>query len=402
MTPSCGSEKKRKRRLRSSPGAGEKTKDDVGFLLPALPGLSDLFYQELFALLGGCVWEGETSKEGLLDCKQNSEFSENFYKPPARMWKSNVQYLRYHIGSTLRSVCKCWKKMADSSATIWSAIVLSPFRLSDVRFSKICQAHGPVIKNLDLSGLGLSLSADGLVTAVKACSQLTKLNLSRQDQLKDAHMHEIIKSFPQLRSLDVGFCIQLSDKTMRIISSTLCSLTSLNLENCLGFDEKSVAVYLPKCTALTSLNCSYCHDLRSFDLVAEKCSSLIHFNISGTKTSDAQCVKIASALGDRLKIFSMSHKSNTALLALAKKCPNMEHLDITYCSTVTDSAIFTVADKMSKLVSLNLCACFELTDKSVDRILTRCTSLKAVNINRCKGLSVGAVGMLKHRFKVIG
>jgi hypothetical protein len=348
MTPSFGTEKKRKRR-RPSPGDGEKKKESL-CLLPALPGLNDAFYQELFALLGGCVWGGDTGKDGLIAVKQNSEFSENFYSPPARMWKSDVQYLRYHVGSMMRSVCKGWQSVADTSPVLWSAVILTPFRLSDVRLSKICQAHGPVVTTLDLSGLGFSLSADGLVDAVKSCSQLTKLNLSRQDQLQDRHMLEVVKSHPQLVSLDVGFCIQLSDKFMKEVSSSLL-LTNLNLENCLGLDEKSVSTYLPKCTALTTLNCSYCHDLRSFDLVAEKCSALTNYNISGTKTSDAQCARIASSLGAQVISFSMSHKSNTALLALAKKCPNIEHLDITYCSTVSDSAIFAVADKMPKLVS---------------------------------------------------
>lgn len=174
---------------------------------------------------------------------------------------------------------------------------------------------------------------------VKACPRLISLNVSHSrvlsEQLLDIPTH--------LRELNLGNCPWLNDALLKRLIPTCIHLEKLGLSGNLQLTYTSWGE-LQKLKRLRSLDIARCHQIRDED-------------------------------------FSL----------ILKACPQLTHLDLEDCKSLSNKAFFELARNLSSLAVLNVARC-NISDGLLLEIVSRCRSLRVLDLSRClditaKGLS---------------
>merc|ERR1711871_913289 len=73
--------------------------------------------------------------------------------------------------------------------------------------------------------------------------------------------------------------------------------------------------------------------------------------------------------------------------AVAARCEQLQHLELGYCSNITDASIQAVAEGCHQLQHLNLCGCSCITDAGVQVVAERCQQLQHLNLAGIRNIS---------------
>jgi hypothetical protein len=66
---------------------------------------------------------------------------------------------------------------------------------------------------------------------------------------------------------------------------------------------------------------------------------------------------------------------------------NLEHLNLTYCSDITDKSLIAIANHCPKLTSIILWGCYNITDVGLEALANGCPSINTLNLKCCKKVS---------------
>ena len=130
----------------------------------------------------------------------------------------------------------------------------------------------------------------------------------------------------------------------------------------------------------------------SFVCLVQKCPHLTHFAPMCCKPlSDALMISMISCLPHLIALdLSGLYVSDVTLIAIAKGCPCIVHLDLQSGVKITDSAMYTVATSL-KLKSIAIPCDFKLTDKTLEYLHSCRETLKELHIAHWVGCSGGTV-----------
>ena len=79
--------------------------------------------------------------------------------------------------------------------------------------------------------------------------------------------------------------------------------------------------------------------------------------------------------------------SDTATEVLALGCPNLTHLNLSFCgSAVSDPSLRSIGLHLSCLKELAVRGCVRVTGLGVQSILEGCQKLKVLDVSQCKNL----------------
>ena len=78
------------------------------------------------------------------------------------------------------------------------------------------------------------------------------------------------------------------------------------------------------------------------------------------------------------KFYSRSSHSlkGKAITKIGERCPQLQSLNLRYCSQVTDVGITKIGEGYPQLQFLDICFCEQLTDVGVSNLLEGCSQLK--------------------------
>ncbi|KAJ3065218.1 hypothetical protein HDU98_011405 [Podochytrium sp. JEL0797] len=93
------------------------------------------------------------------------------------------------------------------------------------------------------------------------------------------------------------------------------------------------------------------------------------------------------AFFDSLNIDRCCEMSDTGLIPLIQKMPNLLHLSCNLIPLATESLVFTIASTCSKLETLNMADCDALTNDSLFEIASGCPNLHSIDFSECMQLS---------------
>jgi F-box/leucine-rich repeat protein 2/20 len=125
------------------------------------------------------------------------------------------------------------------------------------------------------------------------------------------------------------------------------------------------------------------------DLMAMKISGfgmyLQSLTIKDEQVSDFSITRISKGCPNiqNLNLSYCSNITDESIIKIAEMCKNMQNLDLYGCDGVTDLSIIRVAEMSPNLQCLNLYGCLGITDVSVIRISQMCPNMQNLNLGWC-------------------
>ena len=214
------------------------------------------------------------------------------------------------------------------------------------------------------------ITDEGIVYLSKQCNQLHTLYLSTT-RITDVAILALCANCPHLLHIDIS-CCDITDTSLGAIAKTYPKLLTLRLRECDFSDEGLVFL------------ANTCHQLQT-----------IHLGGSSNNITSIGLTALLAANPNLLHV-DLSHctsVSPTDIMSLADCCRRIESLHLNSCCQMTDAAIIAIAENCSQLYSFDISYCFLLTDESL-LALTKCLHLTKIYVDYCGNLTANALATL--------
>lgn len=111
--------------------------------------------------------------------------------------------------------------------------------------------------------------------------------------------------------------------------------------------------------------------------------------------SDAAVALLAATAGGRLKALSLAEAeldpgegvTDASLHALARQCPSLTCLDVSYRASLTAASLQALASRCTQLRELQLTSCEKVSDTVLSAVAEHCASLSSLGIAGCTRVS---------------
>ncbi|XP_054512178.1 F-box and leucine-rich repeat protein 13 isoform X3 [Pan troglodytes] len=225
--------------------------------------------------------------------------------------------------------------------------------------------------------------SDCTFRALSAC-KLRKIRFEGNKRVTDASFKFIDKNYPNLSHIYMADCKGITDSSLRSLSP-LKQLTVLNLANCVRIGDMGLKQFLdgPASIKIRELNLSNCVRLSDASVMklSERCPNLNYLSLRNCEHLTAQ------GIGYIVNIFSLVSidLSGTDISneAFCKSSLILEHLDVSYCSQLSDMIIKALAIYCINLTSLSIAGCPKITDSAMEMLSAKCHYLHILDISGC-------------------
>lgn len=259
----------------------------------------------------------------------------------------------------------------------------------------IVETFGSMIELVTLQG-AYKISSAGISKLIRGCSNLLELKLSTCKQISDQHLDELGKHCPHLRMLDLSRC----DPTPKHKGSggvTTAGLLAL-LEGCpdiemlcLEWCAKIDSHGLEQLSILKSLkwlsvsNCCRAVTDAFLEAVAKGCPRLEYLDLSYCRKVTISGVRALATVCQRLRTLNLAecyrNMDDKCVACLVQNCSTLLHLDMSYCAKISDKSLVEISNYSPQLQTLNVECCYEVSDPGIQAIAERCQKLKVLRIN---------------------
>jgi len=243
----------------------------------------------------------------------------------------------------------------------------------------------PELEKIDFSRNN-KLTEGSLKTIIAKSPHLISIKLSQCPNSVTDAVIECIANLQKLQVLDISFCKKVTDQALSFLANGVAVpatvvLTGLNQLTNDGFDEftqkkgatikvfdmalmdheligNETAYFLSRLTHLEELNLTGCINItdEGFRQMLEGTkenpvrgfSKLRVLRLNGVvELTDMALGKLQThgPCLERLELIKNSNVSDLCILNLAKKCPGLAMLDVTYCMTLTDQMLQDISSK---------------------------------------------------------
>ncbi|XP_038057993.1 F-box/LRR-repeat protein 17-like [Patiria miniata] len=242
-------------------------------------------------------------------------------------------------------------------------------QLTDRAFLSIAN-HCANLTHIDVTGCS-GLTDHALQSIAKGCPLLQKVRLKQCPLISDTSLQVIARSCPRLKVLMFMDSDKITDSTLEALASHSHYLEILCLQNC-GIGPRGLA-HVAKLHLLKKLDLSNLSTLTSDSVqeVARHCSLLDTLNLSLSRDVRDDCVLYVARLCKKLTtLFLISCTiTDQALYGIGDNSALLEHLDVSWCSNVTDHGASYVSDRCPSLKYLGLIRCVKVSDTAVERMV---------------------------------
>uniref|UniRef100_Q8CDU4-2 Isoform 2 of F-box and leucine-rich repeat protein 13 n=1 Tax=Mus musculus TaxID=10090 RepID=Q8CDU4-2 len=227
--------------------------------------------------------------------------------------------------------------------------------------------------------------SDSAFKALSSCD-LKKIRFEGNKRISDACFKSIDRNYPGINHIYMVDCKGLTDSSLKSLS-LLKQLTVLNLTNCIRIGDIGLKHFFdgPASIRLRELNLTNCSLLGDSSVIrlSERCPNLHYLNLRNCEhLTDLAIEYIASMLSlisvdlsgtlisnegmtilsrhRKLREVSVSDCVNITDFGIRAYCKTsllLEHLDVSYCSQLTDDIIKTIAIFCTRITSLNIAGC---------------------------------------------
>ncbi|OCT49801.1 cyclic nucleotide-binding domain-containing protein [Cladophialophora carrionii] len=190
---------------------------------------------------------------------------------------------------------------------------------------------------------------------------------------------------PDLRSITLSYCKHITDRTMAHIATHA--------------HTRIEAMDLTRCTTITDAGFQFWGNVK-FERLKKLCLA------DCTYLSDQSIVWLVNGAGSGLRQLDLSFccaLSDTATEVLALGCPNLTHLNLSFCgSAVSDPSLRSIGLHLTSLRELAVRGCVRVTGLGVQSVVEGCQKLKLFDVSQCKNLQPWLVSGGIERWRSLG
>lgn len=215
---------------------------------------------------------------------------------------------------------------------------------------------------------GGSLMSEGdFGRVVRGCPRLISLNVSHSR----LYSEQLVEIIAHLRELNLGNCPWLTDALLKMLIPSCTHLEKLGLSGNLQLTYASWGE-LQKLKKLRSLDIARCHQIHDedFSLILKASPQLTHLDLEDCKSL-----------------------SNKAFFELARNLPHLAVLNVSRCH-ISDGLLLEIVSRCRSLRALDLSRCLDVTAKGLLQLVGQASSLQRLIIRRCN-VSPEAIQQLK-------
>ncbi|KAH7426582.1 hypothetical protein KP509_10G006900 [Ceratopteris richardii] len=242
------------------------------------------------------------------------------------------------------------------------------------------------LQTLHLDGCDMSLIDLGQIG--KCCRDLEELSLSKCKGVRDAGLSAGVIGCPKLKSIDLTCCSGVTDKVLLSLGSSCTGLLKLKMESCCNFTEHGLKELCSSCELLEELdltdsslndagllaisNCRYLKVLR-----LGVCEDI---HDTGLSYIALNCLDLRE-----LDMYRSVNISDEAIGVICSHCIKLRSLNISYCTKITDAALFSIA-KLLDLRVLELRGCIKVSLGGLCSVAKKCQNLEELDIKKCESM----------------
>jgi hypothetical protein len=217
---------------------------------------------------------------------------------------------------------------------------------------------------LDLNDAPSTLLTDTDVDLiVKTCPGLKSLNLAHAGLLTDASCRSLARA-GSLKSLSLAHCFQFTSESLsRMLAASQASLERLDLSHmgtCVTDSVlNAIARQHPRIRHLRINYAQRVSDVAFLDVLSA-CRGLESLDVGCTLISDTSMKSIADCTSltwlniARSPSRASSAITDTTLMHIVAHCPDLELLDLSYCTPITDKSLIFISKNAIQLKSISL------------------------------------------------
>eukprot|EP00814_Leptocylindrus_danicus_P016366 CAMPEP_0116029460 /NCGR_PEP_ID=MMETSP0321-20121206/16155_1 /TAXON_ID=163516 /ORGANISM="Leptocylindrus danicus var. danicus, Strain B650" /LENGTH=622 /DNA_ID=CAMNT_0003503845 /DNA_START=136 /DNA_END=2002 /DNA_ORIENTATION=+ len=234
-------------------------------------------------------------------------------------------------------------------------------------FSEQMEIHG--LTSLDIRGC--EKITDRGLHYVRSCAALRIINLENAYQITSVGLRNLVTSCTKIKDLNLSGCLGVDGVGFGSIGQHLSELMKLRLSGCRQIQSSALIQIFQGCHNLQLLDLSYCNMVTNHDLkvMSDNCADIRHLNIK--ECHHSQPTHPLSPWFDMI--------TDTGISWLSKGCQNLQYLDLTNCSKVTNGGMRFIGDTCSDLRSINLKHLKRITDVGIRFVTQGCPRLESLN-----------------------
>ena len=205
--------------------------------------------------------------------------------------------------------------------------------------------------------------------------------------------NEILANSSDLRELNIQFCGQIRRDMFEISPmQTLNQLHKLKLTDT-KFDDNVLTAFSDRAPNLSFVSIGGCGSFvtdTGISYLAEHSICLTTLIISRSRYDDSSITNVGLEVVAEfchklrhLEVNYCSEVSDRGVMAIARGCPEIEEFQVAGCTALSDTAVQCLVENCPKLRTLNLKECVQLTSLSVNAAITNLKHLRYLNLETC-------------------
>ncbi|KAK3944665.1 F-box/LRR-repeat protein 2 [Diplogelasinospora grovesii] len=340
------------------------------------------------------------------------------------LWASMPHEIRIHVLSFLQPKELVRASRANKEfynmcfdGQLWERFDASEFyqEIPADSLAKIISAAGPFVKDLNLRGCLQVEHYRRAEVVVDACKNLINATLEGCRNLHRTTVHSLLKSNAKLVNLNLTGLTAVGNSTCKIIAQSCPQLETLNVSWCKHMDARGIKTVVEGCPKLKDVRA---REIKGFDNleVAQaifKTNNLVRLTLAGCEDLNDNALRMMmhglnpeiDILTDRpivpprklrhLDLSRCSRLTTHSVQALGHLLPDLEGLQLTGVTGLTDAALEPILASTPRLTHLELEDLADLTNTLLSEHLAKAPcapNLEHLSISYCE--SLGDTGML--------
>ncbi len=269
-----------------------------------------------------------------------------------------------YLPSKMKVSAVAAEMMLSSEVNLQALHQATGVEITDQVVEEICEANSRIIK-LNLTSCK-KISDFSLVVVGNQCKELQSISFGGCENVRHVGLRSLAMNCRLLRSIDfVGYDID--DPGLRIIAASLDKLEDLFLTGCSSITDRGLSQIAHCCTKLRRLRLGGCYKIGESGVWAfyelENCRDL-----------------------EEIELFGCIYLSDSALLAIARRCPSLKRINVSKCHDISTRAICKFVSISNCLTDFVASNCHQAIDDNVlsHLIQNLSNSLVRLDVSYCE------------------
>ncbi|EGD83158.1 hypothetical protein PTSG_03789 [Salpingoeca rosetta] len=233
----------------------------------------------------------------------------------------------------------------------------------------------------------------GLASIGAKCTNLSTVLLNDLSRMTDAGLGDLVQSCPYITQLSLRACPQVTDEGLTMIGKHCTCLSHIELTaNARVTSEGITGLCLrTKLSHVVINDCPRVRDGATVGLAQQHLSYLDLSECAGLTDSALKTIAQSGPARSSLqvvKLSSLPRITDTGIRHFGRGVANAYHLDLSYCTNVTDGSLGVLITHTGRLSELNLAGCDNVGDGTLQALqASDITTLEWLDLTECTALT---------------